>query len=350
MPRIAMIGVGNLMEVIWPIVDANVGGADVASRFIGVTADETDIERKRAHFGFEMLLHDNLVALRRNVPDIIMFSPPPTIAPELIESVLRPYYEERRGDGGMLPELYAFPPVPAGAVYLDALGNDVRVVNIIPNNVTRIGGAPIVDEGFYVCTFASEWPEDRRTAVQSVFAGQGAFVELAPGQLIAMLGGAATVSSLWYAIPEVADIVAASHNDIGRLCRARLRGRATADMAPPEELLTAIIDGWHTGVRRYYSETDIEPSQTELLLDRGFDLTLHTIEEETREVLAGHSVGAATKGGVLEKAIHTARDRLLPVIEDAHAGGLDPEWRARFAALVTDSCRTVRDHGETLAG
>ena len=344
-----MIGVGNLMEVIWPIVDANVGGSDAASRFIGVTADVADIERKRAHFGFEILLDDNLLALRRNVPDIIMFSPPPTVAPELIESVLRPYYDERRGSGGELPELYAFPPVPAGAVYLDALGNDVRVVNIIPNNVTTIGGIPIVDEGFYVCTFASKWPEDRRTAVRSVFAGQGACVELAPGQLIEMLGGAATVSSLWYAMPAVADIVGASHNHVGRLCRARLREQVTSGAAP-SDLLSAIIDGWHGGVRRYYAETDIEPGQTQILLDRGFDLTLHTIEKESRDVLAGHSVGAATKGGVLEKAIHTARDRLLPVIEDAHAGGLDPEWRERFAALVTETCRTVRDHGQTLAG
>jgi hypothetical protein len=346
-----MIGVGNLMEVIWPIVATNVGGGDVASRFIGVTADVADIERKAALFGFEMVLDDNLDALRRNRPDVIMFSPPPSVAPGLIETVLQPYYEERRARDEPLPDLYAFPPVPPGSTYLDALGADVLVANIIPNNVTTIGGEPVDDEGFYVCTFPAPWPADRVAALRTVFAGQGAFVELEPHQLIAMLGGAATVSSLWYAVPPIADLVGASHNDIGRLFRARVSSdRTPGPPLPHTELLTRVIDGWYAGVQRYYAETDIAANHARTLLERGFDLTLHTVEEEPREVLAAHSTGAATKGGVLEKAIDCARHRLLPAIESAIADDGDPGWDGHFAALVAGVCHTVRDHGDTLAG
>ena len=346
-----MIGVGNLMEVIWPVVDRNVGGSDVAARFIGVTADEADLARKAAHFGFEMVLDDNLGALRRNRPDIIMFSPPPSVAPGLIESVLVPYYRERRDGGGPLPELYAFPPVPSGSAYLEALGADVLVANIIPNNVTTIGGEPVDDEGFYVCTFPAPWPEDRVRALRGVFDGQGAFVELEPHQLIAMLGGAATVSSLWFAVPVIADTVGADHNHVGRFLRAR-RNEAIADDQPPParaDLLAATIDGWHAGVDAYYSETDIDPSRARILLERGFDLTLHTVEREGRDVLTGHAVGAATKGGVLEKAIQGARDRLIPLVESAAADAVDGGWVAGFAREVTEVCRAVRAHGETLA-
>ncbi len=349
-PRVTIIGVGNLIEVIWPTVEKNIGGPDVAERVIGVTADASDLERKAAHFGFEMVLDDNLAALNRNAPDVIMFAPPPSIAPGLIESVLQPYFSQRRSAGEPLPELYAFPPVPAGATYREVLGDDVLVANIIPNNVTSIAGEPLDDEGYYVCTFASPWPEDRLQALRSTFEGQGAFVRLEPHQLIPMLGGAAPVSALWFAVPVVADLVGASHTDVGRFLRAQLNPDAERASPPPKaDTLAAMIRGWHRGVRRYYEQTDIEPAQAELLLTRSFDLTLHTTAAEPREVLTGHSVGAATKGGVLEKAIHQTRSLLLPEIEVAFAADRGSEWEEQLGELVVETCRIVREHGETLA-
>ena len=352
-PRLTMIGVGNLMEVIWPVLQRNLGGDDVADRVIGVTADAPDLARKQAHFGFEIVLDDNLGALRRNRPDIILFAPPPTVAPDLITSVLRPYYDQRRAEGGPLPDLYAFPPVPSGAAYLEALGNDVLVVNIIPNNVTTIAGQPVEDEGYYVCTFPAPWPTERVAALRAAFQGQGAHVELAPGQLIPMLGAAATVSSLWHAVPLMADLVGADHRSAGRFLRARLAGGPDTDRAdepepPGAEILAAAIDGWRTGVERYHAETDLDPAVAATLRQRGFDLTLHTIAAEPRQVLVGHSVGAATKGGVLERAIRAVDEELLPAISTLVEGGVDDPV-AHIAQLVASTCRTVRDHGHTLA-
>ncbi len=350
-----MIGVGHLLEVIWPILDRTIGGPEADARFIGVTADAADLERKAEVFGFEMVLNDNLDALTRNEPDLILFAPPPTVAPELIESVLVPYYRQRRAEGGPLPVLYAFPPVPDGSAYLEAIGSDVLVANIIPNNVTTIGGVPVEDEGFYVCTFPSPWPDEEVAALRNVFEGQGAFVHLDPHQLIPMLGGAATVSALWFAAPAIADLVGADHNQLGRFLRAHLDKRTGPAPAPPQdEVCRHVIDGWRRGVERYYAETDIDPEAATTLASRGLDLTLHTVAAESREVLTGHAVGAATKGGVLEKAIDETRRRLLPAIADrladaADASPQDPSWPDDFAEAVTETCRTVRAHGMTLA-
>ena len=63
-------------------------------------------------------------------PEIILFAPPPAVAPGLMEQVLAPYYRKVRERGGKLPVLYAFPPKPEGRDYLEMLGNDILVANI----------------------------------------------------------------------------------------------------------------------------------------------------------------------------------------------------------------------------
>lgn len=363
--RVTIIGLGNLMEIIWPVIGRAVGGDDVASRVIGVTADEADLARKEAVFGFQVVLEDNLGALTRNRPDIILFAPPPTVAPELIESALGPHYEARRIAGDPLPDLYAFPPMPPGSTYLDALGHDVLVVNLIPNNVTTVAGRPVVDEGYYVRTFASPWPPDRGARLERLFAGQGAAVELEPKQLVPMLGGACTISSLWYAVPAVAHLLAdagtaVTHNEIGEYLRGHVRaltGFAPAvstpvhsDLRPPRaDFLAALIEGWHGGVSSYFAATDLPPDASRTLVERGLDLTLHTIQVESRHVLHDHAVGAATKGGVLERAIRSVEQDLWPAIEEGLARGIDVTWSERFAALVQATAEKVRAHGMTLA-
>ena len=364
--RVTIIGLGNLMEVIWPVLGRVVGGADVASRVVGVTADEPDISRKREVFGFDVVLEDNLGVLRRNRPDIIFFAPPPTVAPALIDTVLRPYYDERRADDDPLPDLYAFPPLPLGSAYLDALGRDALVVNIIPNNVTSVSGRPVADEGTYVCTFPSPWPPDRVARLQRLFDGQGAYVQLEPQQLVPMLGGACTISSLWHAVPAVADLLAdagspVDHNDVGEYMRGQVRqitGFAPAgstpvraDLALPRAVfLAALIRSWYAGVSDYFADVEMPLDTASTLLERGFDLILHTTQAEPRDVLVDHAVGAATKGGVLERAIRSVNDDLLPDIGAGLAGEPDGAWAEHIASQVRSTAHAVCDHGMTLAG
>jgi hypothetical protein len=353
--NLTMIGVGNLMEVIWPIIGRVVGGDDAADRVLGVTADQADLARKEELFGFPMVLNDNLAALRRNHPDLIMFSPPPTVAPELIDSVLRPYYDERRAEGGPLPALYAFPPVPLGQAYLDALGDDVLVVNMIPNNVTSIAGRPVVDEGHYTVTYAKPWPAERVAELQDLFSGQGAYVEVEPHQIVPMLGGLCVMASLWHAVPIVADQLGLDHNDVGEYLRARVRnltGFAPDRSTPVRDLdlphadyLTALARAWHDGVTRYYAQTDLAPDAARTFVHRHLDLTLHTAQAEPCEVLDKLAMGAATKGGVLERAIRCADEDLLPAL----AQGDDTDWN-QITDLIAAAAHTVREHGLTLAG
>ena len=283
-----------------------------------------------------------------------MCSPPPTVAPDLIDSVLRPYYEERRAEGGRLPVLYAFPPVPLGQAYLDALGDDVLVVNMIPNNVTSIAGRPVVDEGHYTVTYAAPWPTERVAELQNLFAGQGQYVEVESHQIVPMLGGLCVINSLWYALPIVADRLELDHNDVGEYLRARVRdltGFAPAQSTPIRvdihlpraSYLTAMARAWHDGIARYYTETDLAPDTARTFVHRHLDLTLHTAQVEPREVLEDLSVGAATKGGVLERAMRCAREDLLPALAD------DVDW-IQITDLVTASAHTVKEHGLTLAG
>ena len=364
--RLTMIGVGNLMEVIWPVISRTVGGDDVADRLIGVTVDAGDVQRKREFFGFDILLDDNLAALRHNRPDIILFSPPPTVAPELIESVLRPYYDECRADGRPIPDLYAFPPVPSGSVYLDALGDDVLVANIIPNNVTAIAGSPIHDEGHYVCEFATPWPADRLAVLQALFHGQGAFVHLEPDQIIPMLGGAATITALWKLVPLITDLLtdvepALSHNDVGEYLRGQVRPLTgftppvstpvSDDLVPAAApFLAAVARCWHGGVTAYYAETTLAASAARTLVERGLDLTLHTAQREPRDVLDELAVGAATKGGVLERAIRSAEEDLMPILRAGATGTVDDAWETLLTDQVRQTAHIVRVHGLTLAG
>lgn len=363
--RMTMIGLGNLMEVIWPIISRTVGGDDVAERVVGVTADAEDAERKRAVFGFDVVIDDNLAALRRNRPDIIMFAPPPTVAPGLIESVLRPYFDERRAEGGPLPDLYAFPPLPAGSTYLEALGDDVLVANIIPNNVTAIAGRPVVDEGHYVCTYPTAWPPDRVAVLQGLFDGQGAYVHLEPNQLLEFLGGACAISCLWKVVPLVADLLAETgvpvrHGEIGEYLRGQVRALTgftpsdstpvRADCAPAHaEFLADVASAWHRGVVDYFASTTLAADAVRILVERGFDLTLHTCQAESREVLDELAVGAATKGGLLERAIRSVHEDLMPVLVAGIDGSADATWVERLASTVGQTAEAVRVHGATLA-
>ncbi len=57
------------------------------------------------------------------------------------------------------------------------------------------------------------------------------------------------------------------------------------------------------------------------------------------------AVNAATKGGVLERALRCADDELLPAL----AQGDNADW-GHITDLVTAAAHTVREHGLTLAG
>ena len=142
MKKITIIGMGFLMEYIFPCV-RGLNGEDTPRLANAVTADAGDLEGKRERLKIPVLLNDSLTALRTLEPDWIFFAPPPTVAPGLVETCLKPYCEQCRAAGRPLPVLFAFPPKPAGAYYQEQLGGDLAVVNIIPNMISTVGSEPV---------------------------------------------------------------------------------------------------------------------------------------------------------------------------------------------------------------
>ena len=369
--RFTIIGLGNLMEVIWHCLEGCFGGEDLAKRAIATTADAADLERKRALFPIPVQLENNLAALEANGPDIVFFAPPPTIAPGEIDTTLRAYFDRVRRKAAPVPEIYAFPPMPPGDHYRKILGDDVLVANIIPNNVHRIADRPVVDEGYYACSFSGPWTDESRLRLQRVFASQGAMVEVPPEQLVPMLGGTCTIFGLWHFVPVLAELLQArgvplDHNRVGSHLRALCQQRggfvpprsepavAIGDAAPwIAGLLAAVARAWWDGVRQSYADIGVPDAAAEKILTRGFDVILHTVQSESRAVLDRHAFGAATKGGVLEKAIHTFGHVIRPLLAEGVAAGdaLDPSaFTARLTAKVAETAHVVGRHGMKLAG
>ena len=146
-----------------------------------------------------------------------------------------------------------------------------------------------------------------------------------------MLGGAATITSLWKVVPLITDLLrvvepALSHNDVGEYLRGQIRpltGFAPAvstpvrdDLVPVDApFLGAVARAWHRGVTAYFAETSLATSAALTLVERGLDLTLHHRQRsKPREVLDELAIGAAKQGGVLERAIRSAEEDLMPIL------------------------------------
>ena len=87
--RIAIIGMGRLMETIRPCYAALLETPErLSEQVIATTIDERGLREKNARLGFTVLLGQNDKMLRRLMPDLILFAPPPHDALSLTESVL----------------------------------------------------------------------------------------------------------------------------------------------------------------------------------------------------------------------------------------------------------------------
>ena len=95
--NMVILGMGYLMEYIYPCYKHMLGEA--AGRCMtAVTADGADLARKQEKFEFPVILDDNAGALEQMEREIILFAPPPAVAPGLMKQVLAPYYR-RCGSG-----------------------------------------------------------------------------------------------------------------------------------------------------------------------------------------------------------------------------------------------------------
>jgi hypothetical protein len=368
--RITIIGHGNLIESLWPCISSVMGSETLKDRINSTTTDEADLEHKRAQTGIEVILNDNLGALKAMEPNIIFFAPPPDAAMDIIQGELKTYFKWIKSRNKRLPEIYAFPPVPGGEFYQKVLGHDVRVANIIPTPFNIIGGKPLVDEGFYVCTFPLPWPEENKFRLCRFFALQGAYVELKADQLLDMLGGATAIFTITKALltttasPAGGDL-SANHGQQAEYLRKKAQNRFCYHPTQSDpcrdypltghltDLLDALFESWCLGVEEYYKEIDFPTQATRVMLSRNFDLALHLTQVESKAGIQNHINIAATKGGLMEKAMAVSTQLTAALIEDAVRklpGVPNNVWKSKIRDRIKATAYEVRLHGQKLGG
>ncbi len=360
--KIVIIGMGFLMEYIAPCYNAFLR-ENRDSNMIAVTADARDLERKRKAFGFEIRLGGNGEALRRLRPDIILFAPPPSVAPAIAERDLKPYFDELRAEGAALPDLYAFPPKPLGKWYLDLLGGDVHVVNILPNMNTKIGDLDISGEGYSRMTMPEEnpWPADREERVRRFLAPLGRIIRFAPEELAVAISSSSSTQILNDFVFAVADALGGtiSHNRIAEAMRASHRVRYTPpvpstpcreDAVPPRVygVLSRALEVFARGIKTELRGHGLSEALADELENINIDLKLHAVQLETRKNLEWQTRKHATRGGILERACIEFFQHIEPLVK-ACFGKLDTElpgreWYDCLERETRNMIRTVIDH------
>lgn len=317
--KITIIGMGFLMEYIFPCFRKAMG-ENVHTQINAVTADEGDLQGKRDRMGIDVYLNDNAAALRAMRPDYILFAPPPSVAPMLTETCLVPYYAECRERGEALPTLLAFPPSPKGVYYMDQLGQDIKVVNIIPNMISSVGDEKVPNESSHLITYPEKdnWTQADKEALNELLTPMGRCLNVPPKFILHVLSAEIATHPL----TELADIAARSLNQLGIECTyfdtaSSLRAchqqkhhytapgtnhcAVDAVKHPAAvELMSRISEAWYNGLHSYLTEVGFGAEGATALLDPLFDLYYHEAQLESRETIVAKARKDATPGGMLE--------------------------------------------------
>ena len=288
--KFTIIGFGFLMGYIAPCYTQFFSPEALKEHVVAVTADETSLERKRAQYPFEILLNDNEKALNTMQPDIILFAPPPSVAPELAESVLKPYFERCRKEERQMPDLYVFPPSPQGDFYLDLLGEDIHVCNILPNMMSEINGVSLNGaEGNTHVTIPARapWPEENKARLEQIFAPFGGVVYVAAEHVLDMLAALCVIEIVPLMLFDLSDATGLDSSVLASAMRAAHQVRfeylpigstpcSMAD-APQEsaQLLAQIDVRWMDAMVGFLTGLGMEQETAEKILIANLDLKLH---------------------------------------------------------------------------
>lgn len=370
--KIVIIGLGYLMEYIAPCYKRLLG-ENLASNVVGVTADAADVERKEKAIGIRVILNDNLKALREMEPDFIFFAPPPSVAPGLTDAVLVPYFQELRQAGKPIPTLYVFPPNPVGKFYMDKLGSDLKVVNILPNMINEIAGQNVTAAGFTMITFPDDqdnWKQEDLDFLRRFWAPLGNAVFLNPAQVKAALSVSCSNQMLSEIFYDVADItVGTAHQvtaaQLGEAARAyHLQKRNYEPAVYLESRLDAVTPQMLEAVKKLtfhayegtvkFLEAKGFPKELAFeIQNMNFDMNLRKVQMMSRTDLARATRKHATRGGVLECACisYTQRwqDDVKAKFAQYPAWTPDAAWAEALEQGFQDMSQDVYDHLENLA-
>lgn len=369
-PKIVIIGFGFLMGYLYPCYSRLYSEKEMENCIIAVTADEATLEEKRAKYDFPILLHDNMGALQTLYPDIILFAPPPSVAPALTESVLVPYFQQLRMEKKPLPDLYVFPPSPQGNYYIQMLGQDIHVCNILPNMVSQINGISLEGkEGNTHITIPDghPWPQENLARLQSFFAPLGGVVAVKPEHVLQMLAALCVAEVIPLVLFDIEDAlrqrsIKLNSNELAQGMRRLFQQewQYCPGGIPVEELnisdeikntLAEVARAWNVGTIRYLVSCGMEEETARKILVENFDLKLHSAQMQDRQRTEQELRDHATKGGVAEKSRKCyellIRQRLIQHI--VSPGADEEKWAHWLEDICVEIASIVFGHSQSMS-
>lgn len=319
-PRIAIIGMGFLMSYLKPCYH-NAIGKDLSKNIIASTATASTIEKKSKAMGFPVQCQNYYEMLNSFRPDIIFFAPPPSAAKAMARNILTPFYAMLRDAKKPLPDLYAYPPNPNGRFYLDTIGEDINVVNILPNMAAKLKERNISKESYTIFNFPDNkpWPKDNYNRLVDFFKPIGYTISVPASKFNTMLGGfVASHITEEIAISASKGLEKAkvniSFSEIASSMRYfflknvnhHIDGSLTSYPLKNEKLNSVfekMIIEWMGGMLDYYAKNNLDEALGKEILIPQIDIFLQSAQLLTVDEINYNNSCHATKGGILEKAL-----------------------------------------------
>ncbi len=174
--KISIIGFDNLMESLFAYISKPLLNNDTQLSFNATVGNQKEYDEKISKYDFPIFLKNNYQALIKLKPDILFFAPPPSEATSILKDEIKKYFEYAKKNNLIIPDIYAFPPVPFVEEYQHILGNNIFSVNILPNDIRNIDKKLIQEKGINFCTFSPIYPPEKRIRLEKFISSFGKIV------------------------------------------------------------------------------------------------------------------------------------------------------------------------------
>lgn len=369
--KFAVLGLGHMGEY-QRVCYEHIVGDKLSSQVIFTKATDRNLDYYKSVLPCEIIVGDNMEALKKMRPDVILVCPPPSQIPPLVTDVLKPYCEEQRAAGGTMPDIISYGPTPSVDFFYDELGDDINAVKLLPNMFYKIGDTYSAYLEVNYLTFSEDhpWPKynyDRLYEFLSPLVNTTEVPEWASVLYLGIRNAGHCAREICFGITDTLNELGynVTTQQVASVARAALR-REWSDM--PKEFIPCSYDeldpkladfvgktavNWAKGFTDYAVSEGLPEGAGDLVRRTRFEVHLITVQMQSREEVEKLKAQHSTKGGVSEKSMLTFMADCMQPMQDALRryldGTLEPEWWDEWRHKAEHLCRTVANHGKTLS-